>query len=26
MREGGACHRVRQSSRTDRFAVRPLCC
>ena len=26
MRECGACHRVRQSSRTDRFAVRPLCC
>ena len=26
MRESGACHRVRQSSRTDRFAVRPLCC
>ena len=26
MRESGTCHRVRQSSRTDRFAVRPLCC
>ena len=26
MRESGSSHRVRQSSRTDRFAVRPLCC
>ena len=26
MRESCTCHRVRQSSRTDRFAVRPLCC
>ncbi len=26
MRESSSSHRVRQSSRTDRFAVRPLCC
>lgn len=26
MRESGSSHRVRQSSRTDRFAVRPPCC
>ena len=26
MRECCSSHRVRQSSRTDRFAVRPLCC
>ena len=26
MRESGPCHRVRQSSRIDRFAVRPPCC
>ena len=26
MRESCSSHRVRQSSRTDRFAVRPLCC
>ena len=26
MRESCTCHRVRQSSQTDRFAVRPLCC